>query len=196
MARPFSYGVLDTGTIDRATNRVYVADGQDQLHALDLATGAEAGGWPVTVAADPIHNAVWAGLTYNPANNLIYVETASEGCDVLPWQGRIEAINTNTATIVGTFYPAQGNNGGGIWGYGGASIDPATNNVFIATGNSSTVSNQTLGYSEQIVELSPDVSTVLANNYPGLPVLVRRRFWRHTVVVQPTRMSASPRRSQ
>jgi outer membrane protein assembly factor BamB len=165
-----NYATLDTGTIDRATNRIYIADGQDQLHALDLATGAEAGGWPVTVNADPIHNAVWAGLTYNPANSLIYVETASEGCDVVPWEGSIEAINTSTATIVGTFLPAQGNNGGGVWGYGGASIDPATNNVFIATGNSNGI-DQTLGYSEQIVELSPDVSTVLAANYPGLPAL-------------------------
>ena len=164
-----NYGILGTATIDRARNRIYVVDGQNELHALRLNTGKEAGGWPIVVAADPIHNAVWGGLTYNPANGLLYVETASEGCDVVPWQGRIVAVNTSTATIVGTFYPAQGNIGGGIWGYGGASIDPVTNNVFIATGNSSG-SNQTLGYSEQIVELSPDVSTVLAHNHPSLPV--------------------------
>jgi hypothetical protein len=167
-------GILDTATIDRVTNRVYIADGQDELHALDLATGAEAVGWPISVATDPNHNAVWAGLTFNPANGLIYVETGSP-CEVIPWLGRIVAINTSTATIAGTFYPAQGNNGGGVWGYGGASIDPATNNVFIATGNS-TGSSQTLGYSEQIVELSPDVSTVLANNYPNLPVVVDADF--------------------
>jgi outer membrane protein assembly factor BamB len=177
-----NYGVLDTTTIDRATNRIYVADGQDELHALDLATGAEATGWPVQVATDPIHNAIWAGLTYNPANGLIYVETASEGCDVIPYYGRIVAINTSAANIVGTFYPAQGNYGGGVWGYGGASIDPATNNVFIATGNSDSTAgdncgaDERLGYSEQIIELSPDVSTVLANNYPGLPVVCDADF--------------------
>jgi outer membrane protein assembly factor BamB len=176
---PVNLSNKDTATLDRATNRLYVADGLARVHALDLSTGAEVLGWPVTIASSPSTNVVWAGLTYNPANGMLYVETASEGCDTLPYQGRIVAINASSAAIVGRFYPAQGNNGGGIWGYGGASIDPVTNNVFIATGNSlgpTGGGSQTLGYSEQIVELTPDVSTVLANNYPALPALADADF--------------------
>ncbi|TAM60406.1 hypothetical protein EPN52_05065, partial [bacterium] len=52
----FPFGIAGTATFDRKTNRVYVADGQDQLHALDMSTGAEAGGWPATVATTPDHN--------------------------------------------------------------------------------------------------------------------------------------------
>ena len=64
--------------------------------------------------------------------------------------------------------------GGGIWGPGGASIDPATNNVFVATGNADTSkgAQQNAGYAEQVVELSPTLGTVIANNYPtNIPII-------------------------
>jgi glucose dehydrogenase len=101
---------------------------------------------------------------------MLYVETAST-CENPPWYGRISAIDTTTHTIAGTFYPEQGHSGGGIWGYGGASIDPSTNNVFIATGNADTTkgARQNAYYAEQVIELSPDVTSMIANNGPELP---------------------------
>ncbi|TAM87876.1 hypothetical protein EPN42_10395, partial [bacterium] len=68
----YPFGVAGTATFDRGTNRVYVADGQDQLHALDMSTGIEAPGWPATVATTPDHNFIYSALTLNPANGLIY----------------------------------------------------------------------------------------------------------------------------
>jgi outer membrane protein assembly factor BamB len=86
--------------------------------------------------------------------------------------------------VTATFFPAQGSSGGGIWGWGGASIDPATNNVFVATGNSSG-SSQTVGYSEQIIELSADLSTVIAHNHPSLPGSADADFGATPLLFQP-----------
>src|SRR5262249_59663131 len=44
---PDGWGVTGTPVIDPATRSLYVADAFGRLHALDLATGAERGGWPV-----------------------------------------------------------------------------------------------------------------------------------------------------
>ncbi|TAM73561.1 hypothetical protein EPN44_13555 [bacterium] len=164
----YPFGIAGTATFDRRTNRVYVADGQDQLHALDMATGAEASGWPVTVATTPNHNFIYSALTFNPANGLIYAETSST-CDISPWYGRIDAFNTANGTLAGSFFPTQPQSGGGIWGYGGASIDSASN-VYIAIGNAdtSTGNPQNYGYAEDVAELSPLLS-LLAANYPNLP---------------------------
>ncbi|MEO9170215.1 MAG: LamG-like jellyroll fold domain-containing protein [Candidatus Aquilonibacter sp.] len=161
------FGANGTPVIDRSTNRIYFADGRARVHALDLSTGAEAAGWPVQIATPANHNFIYSGLTFNPANGILYVETSST-CDISPWYGRITAINGSSARKMGTFFPTQGKSGGGIWGFGGASVDPATNDVYIATGNADG-SNQSAYYAEQIVALTPDVRTVVAHSYATLP---------------------------
>jgi outer membrane protein assembly factor BamB len=166
---PFTFGVTGAPVIDRATNRIYVPDGADAVHALDLASGTEQTGWPITIASPANTNFIESALTYNPANQMLYVETSST-CDISPWFGRVTAINTVSASVVNSFFPTQGQSGGGIWGFGGASVDTATNNVYIATGNADTNANpEDFSYAEQIVELSPDVSMLLANNHPFIP---------------------------
>lgn len=165
------FGIGATPAIDSVHGRLYVADGADRIHALSLSQGTEFKGWPVTIGMNPAHNNVHAGLTYNPVNRTLYAATSSI-CDYIPWEGRITAINTASARISGVFYPVSGTsqpggNGGGIWGGGGASIDTATNNVLIATGNSDeTGGQQNVGYAEHVVLLTPNLNQVLAANYP------------------------------
>lgn len=167
------FAIGETPTIDRAKNLLYYADGHNQMHAVDLASGKEASGWPITIADyTPDDNFMHGGLTYNPANGMLYAVTGST-CDISPWYGRVVAINTNGPSVSGTFFTmsgtsTQGASGGGIWGPGGASIDPATNNVYIATGNADTTAGaaQNATYAEQVVELSPTLGTIIANNYP------------------------------
>jgi outer membrane protein assembly factor BamB len=167
-----AFSIGETPAIDRGKNLIYFSDGYDQVHALSLATGVEAQGWPLTVASWQ-QNFMHGGFTYNPANGQLYAVTGST-CDISPWYGRIVAINTNGPSIAGTFYTMSGTNqqgtsGGGIWGPGGASIDPATNDVFIATGNADThagLQKQNADYAEQVIELSAQLNTVLANDYP------------------------------
>ncbi len=163
----------ETPAIDRGKNLIYFSGGYDQVHAVDLATGIEAKGWPLLTSWWP-HDFMHGGFTYNPANGLLYAVTSSH-CDTSPWYGRIMAIDTNKPDIANTFYTMSGTNkqgpsGGGIWGPGGASIDPATNDVFIATGNADTHATpkapQNASYAEEVVELSPRLTTILANNHP------------------------------
>jgi outer membrane protein assembly factor BamB len=171
-ATPFS--IQATPAIDRANNRIYFGDGHNQVHGVDLSIGKEDAGWPVSVAPYAGgHDNMHGGLTFNPANGMLYAVTSSI-CDYAPWYGRIVAIDTAGARIAGEFFPVSGASkqsaiGGGIWGAGGASIDPATNDVYIATGNADVRAGQpqNAGYAENIVMLSPDVNTLLAANYPS-----------------------------
>ncbi len=79
----------------------------------------------------------------------------------------------------------RGTSGGGIWGPGGASIDPATNIVYIATGNADTKTapqqQQNGVYAEQVIALGPKLWQIRQHNYPS-NIPNRRlggfRFWR------------------
>lgn len=167
------FSIGETPAIDRQKNLLYFADGHNQVHAADLGTGKEAPGWPIQIADyKGDHNFMHGGFTYNPANGMLYAVTGST-CDISPWYGRIVAIDTTGPSIAGAFYTLsgtsrQGDSGGGIWGPGGASIDPSSNNVFIATGNADTTKHrhQNAGFAEQLIELTPTLSSIVANNYP------------------------------
>lgn len=177
---PLQFSIGETPAIDREKNLLYFADGHNRVHAVNLATGKEASGWPIQIAHyKPDHNFMHGGLTYNSANGLLYAVTGST-CDISPWYGRIVAIDTTGPSVAGVFYPMSGTSkqrrsGGGIWGPGGASVDPSTNDVFVATGNADTTSHgdtQNAYYAEQVVELSPTLSTILGNNYPSnIPIV-------------------------
>ena len=129
-------GVTDTALIDRSRNVLYVAGSDGWLYALDLATGADAPGWPLQVA--PFDNEyVWGGI--NMFDDQLYRVGGERLRPVRPQlrQGRPRGPGTATQTAV--FYvtggPDTGVSGGGVWGWGGASIDPADGNVYIATAN-------------------------------------------------------------
>lgn len=179
-----NWGVGGAAQVDRVRNLLYVPDGANNVHALDLGTGAEAAGWPVSIAPVTSHDFIHVAMTYNANNGLLYAGTSSM-CDISPWFGRIVAIDTSNASLLRTFYPNQGSSGGSVWGVGGASIDPSTNYVFIAVGNADAKA-ETANYSEHIVELSADLSTVIASNYPtNMPPMVDSDFGSTPTLFQP-----------
>lgn len=159
------FGIGGAGVIDRSASLVYVPGGDGDLHALDLATGAEAPGWPVTGVFTPSQDHVYGGPNLDAAIGKIYVTVASH-CDHTPYRGKLEEIDVATHHVQKIFYPAGDQNGGGIWGPGGAAIDPSNNHVFVATGNALTNPEYYL-YSEDVVELTKGLR-VLGSNYPGL----------------------------
>lgn len=170
------WGITGTPAINKAASIVYVADGTDKVHALDLATGSEKSGWPVTVGTLSQEH-IYSALTYNAANGMLYAETAGY-CDITPYQGRVVAIDTSTASIAATFKPASGtNNGGGIWGEGGAAVDSATNDVFVATGNvyGSGYGESMVRLSSSLVLKSSDFTSIPSgdNDYSGSPMLYK-----------------------
>jgi glucose dehydrogenase len=75
------------------------------------------------------------------------------------------------APVIWDPVPGEGNLGG-MWGWGGVSVDPDNGTVFTGVGNSSVFSAQcdcivdNAGYGDSIVALSPDLSTVLDSNNP------------------------------
>ena len=155
------YGVADTAVRDPATHRIYVVDGQGMLYALDEATGQTASGWPVQVMPHPDREFVWGALTL--ANGRILVENASY-CDISPYTGFVISVDAATHQIAQSFAVTTIGDGGGIWGYGGAAVDPATQAIYVATGNG--LSSEASGYSEDLIRLDPSLSVVAAN-YAG-----------------------------
>ncbi len=177
---PTTLGLRATAAVDRGANggngAVYVA-ANGMVHALDLASGAELAGWPVMLPMPhppKIDGAIHDGV--NVVNGQLYVGTGST-CDQAPWFGRMVRIDTAAAAVSGTWYalsgtaapPAGHANGGGIWGSGGAAVDPtaAVGGVYVATGNAPNL-NQPL-YSEYVVDLSPDLTTTVGYAAPAVP---------------------------
>jgi outer membrane protein assembly factor BamB len=156
-----------TSTNGSGDGVVYVAGGDGSVHALDMVTGAERPGWPVTGVFTPAQEHVWSAV--NLFLGKLYVTVASH-CDRAPYYGDVVEVDVASHSIARRFYPAGppsgGVSGGGMWGYGGAAIDPSTQHVFVATGNALTTP-QNYGYSEAVVELSSALG-VLGSNSPAL----------------------------
>ena len=59
---------------------------------------------------------------------------------------------------------------GGIWGWGGASVDPLTGDLWVATGNSEPLGDgEAQGYAESVVQLDPSLHAVASNRPGGIP---------------------------
>ena len=176
------FGITAAAAIDKPRMRVYVAAADGKLHGLDLATGAEVRGWPVTLTDDPTHEFVLGAPT--PWKGLVYVATASH-CDIGPYEGKVFGIDAATATKKHVFWiTGEGPPlGGSVWGWGGVSVDPKTGDVFAATGNALGIP-ENAGYGDQIVRLTADLRPVAAHAPPvvgfdddlgSTPVLFQRK---------------------
>ncbi len=164
------FGVGGAGAISMqrdGTGVIYVAGGDGSVHALSLASGAERPGWPVRQVFNPAQLQVYGGLTL--VEGRLYITDAGL-CDIPPYHGGVAEIDVARHRVVHRFYPAgppsQRVSGGGIWGPGGVSVDPATGDVYAATGNALT-NPQNYAYSEAIVRLSPTLH-VLGYSRPEL----------------------------
>jgi outer membrane protein assembly factor BamB len=173
-----TWGVTSTGAIDLDRAVLFVANADGELHALDLATGEEKPGYPVAVVPNNLYEYVWGGLRI--ANGHVYVPVASY-CDVGPPggpmpEGRLVAVPLGAPGDAKVWDPVPGGgNMGGMWGWGGVSIDPSNGRVFTATGNSYVYSGDcscyvdNAGYGDHVVALAPDLSSVVDSNDPGIP---------------------------
>jgi outer membrane protein assembly factor BamB len=156
------YGISAPAVYDKTGNRLFVAGGDGFVYALNPSTGATLPGWPVRLTSDPVHEVVFSAPTY--LNGHLYFEIASH-CDITPYHGRIVDISPSTHAIAHTFYvtgSATGPNGGGIWGWGGASVDPADGDVYAASGNSFT-SPENLPNADSVLRLSSNLALKAAD---------------------------------
>ena len=164
-----TYGINSTAVVDTARGVLYVAAADGNVYALRLVDGADAPGWPVQVVSRPHTEYVWGGLRL--LGRTLYVPVASY-CDEpdangVPAEGRLLAYDvTRPAKPPVVFDPVPGtDNLGGIWGWGGVSVAPAGDALYTGVGNAEPdVAN---GYSDSVVELTPDLSRVLGSNRPA-----------------------------
>lgn len=149
------FGIGSAGAISftsKHAGTVYVAGGDGDVHALDLATGAEKPGWPVHVF-NPADETIYSGL--NLFEGRLYVTVASH-CDTPPYHGGVTEVGVARHAILHRFYPAGppsgGISGGGVWGQEGVSIDPSDHDVFAGTGPALTTP-ENYDHSDSVVEL-------------------------------------------
>lgn len=132
-------GITSTGVIDPSTNTLYIVSKTKEtsgttvsyvqrLHALDITTGAERFGGPVTLQAavagfgsgsssgilpwDPLWENNRAGLLL--LHGIVYIAFAAHG-DNGPWHGWILAYNSSTLNQTGAWCATPNGIGAGIW---------------------------------------------------------------------------------
>jgi hypothetical protein len=189
-----TFGVGGTSVYDPAERALYAATTINtsenspthiELFKIDPATGGELGA--VTVTPSNLSgelNFTHTGLTLSPSG-LLYLGTGST-CDVDSWRGSIVAVDAATLEIKHRFYSvyeqtgqtdAGPYSGGGIWGWGGPSLDGA-GDLYTGVGNSDinqkpagspfvAAPTEHAGYGDHFVKLSPDLTTVLGSNLPA-----------------------------
>ena len=191
-----TYGFSSTGALDLHRHALYEIGADGLLHALDLATGEEQAGWPLRLIERTRYEYVWGGLQL--IDDRLYVPIASY-CDEpdpsgLAAEGRLVAVDPDTASPVGTFDPVTGyGNLGGIWGWGGVSTSLGRTTIYTAIGNSYVYSDacscyaDDAGYGDEVVALTPDLSDVLAANKPTtVPATGDEDFGAAPLVFQPS----------
>jgi hypothetical protein len=166
-------GITGTPVIDIASGTLYlVAKTKEdnrfvqRLHALDVATGEEKLGGPVTIEAsvsgsgagsqngsvafDPLREHQRAGLLLQ--DGIIYIAWAGH-CDGWPYHGWIMAYDAGNLNQIGAWNATPNGNGGGIWQSGAAPVGNGRS-CYFATGNGEfSVSKGGPNYGDSIVRL-------------------------------------------
>lgn len=151
-----AFGISSAPGLDVARNRLYVVGSPGVLVALTMTTGRPVPGWRVRVADHPTAQYVWSSVRL--VGSTAYVATASY-CDKPDANGQaagglLDAIDVRNRSIVHTFDVIPGpDNLGGIWGWGGVSVDAGA--VYTTTGNAVVVRN------DNLIESQPDAERVL-----------------------------------
>jgi hypothetical protein len=149
-------GITGTPVVDPATNVAYFLDKEYTsgstgpvsyiAHAVDVATGAEVAGWPVTIQgyADnatqtAAHHFDARTLLQRPGlllmNGVVYAAFGSS-CDVTPYTGWIVGLSTASHAITTMFTTIRDDNAGsGIWQAGSGLVSDGPGQILFTTGN-------------------------------------------------------------
>src|SRR5215831_19122116 len=161
-------GIVSTPVIDPSTNTMYlVAETYEnsqvvhRLHALDITSGLEMPGWPVTITANYNfngHNNRFLdqdqlnrpGLLL--ANGHVYIGWGGPSCNVVD-QGWIMSYNATTGGQEGVFDAEPGTYWASFWQKGASLSADSEGNIYGETGEGSTVAPGT-NFGTSVIKLS------------------------------------------
>jgi hypothetical protein len=174
-ASPF---MTATPALDPSGEWLYSYGLDGMVHKYATSTGAEAlgGGWPARITNQPDVEKGSAAL--NVANGYLYVTTSGYPGDYGHYVGHLVAIDlaTGQANVFNTLCSnlttlltdqAGASNycpdrQSGVWGRGGAVVDPTNGHVYLATGNGPW--NGTTDWGDSVLELDAS-GTALLDSY-------------------------------
>jgi hypothetical protein len=145
------FGIQGTPVIDPAGNAIYVLAMTKEngayvhrLHALDLGTGVELFGGPVTITASvTINNQTYTFIDKyqqeRPAlllqDRIVYLGFGSCGCNTTSETGWVMAYQTGTLQQVGVFDASPGVEASAVWMSGAGLVGDGQGNVYANTGD-------------------------------------------------------------
>lgn len=180
----FHLGITSTPVINTATKTMYVlaliqqSDGTyiDRFQALDITTGAEKFGGPVTIQASVSGtgagsvNGMIAFFAYNELqrpgllllNGTIYLAWGAR-VQMEPWHGWVMTYNATTLAQIAVFNDSPNGDRAGIWESGGGLAADAAGNVYLQTGDGTfDASTGGTDYGDSFLKLS---SSLTAKDY-------------------------------
>jgi hypothetical protein len=139
-------GITGTPVIDPATNTLYLVAATRQsradslkLHALDITTGKDKFGGPVTISASvsgvkfsASHHLQRPGLLL--VNGTVYIGFGSH-CDTPTYHGWLMAYNATTLKQTAVFLTSPKGSDGAIWTGGAGPSADSSGNIYVTTGN-------------------------------------------------------------
>lgn len=162
---------------DPSRRFLYAASPDGKIHKLAVADGTEVttGAWPATITLDPKHEKIGPGL--NVTARYVIATTGGYIGDIPPYQGHVATIDRATGRLVHVFnalcsdrprllVPGEchDQDGGAIWGRGGAVVEPGSGKLLVATGNGPY--NGRTDWGDSVLELSPDAGKLLQDYTP------------------------------
>jgi hypothetical protein len=150
-------GITGTPVIDLSSGTLYMdtklaAGPAHKLHALDITTGSEKFGGPVTISASSFSADVEhqrPGLLL--LNGVVYLAFGSH-CDQGSYHGFMLGYNATNLSQVAAFNTTPTGSQGAIWSGGMAPAVDSSGNIYIMTGNGTF--DGTANYSESMVKLN------------------------------------------
>jgi uncharacterized protein (TIGR03437 family) len=163
-------GISSTPVIDTASGTLYVAASTlesgnfvHRLHALDVATGAEKSGSPVTIQASVAGTGDGGStVTFDPrnykqriglllVNGVVYLGFSSH-CDLNTYHGWLLGYDAHTLQQVAAFNTTPNGEAAAIWQGGAAPAADSNGNIYVVSGNG-TFDGQT-NFGESFLKLS------------------------------------------
>lgn len=161
-----------TPVADPDRQYIYAAAPDGMIRKLSVADGKVA--WRTAITTLPRREKIASSLNF--FNGHVIAVTGGYIGDAPPYQGHVAILDPKSGALLHVWNSLCSNrhelmdprsckqSDSAIWGRAGAVIDPATGNIFVATGNGHWNGEDDWG--DSVIELDPDATRILGNFTP------------------------------